>query len=205
MEEKPKNLTNEEVDILKEVGNICVGNSTSILSQLLGGTVDVHLPGLDLLSVKELNSYIKEKGKMVYGVNAQLSANVLGTIFLLFPEKDSLKIIEKFLQGIDVQGAEAIKFGISIIKEIAGISIFAYINTLSSMIRKLITTSVPNFLSGSADELLNMIGREQEQLGNICIIHTSFREKNLGIEGSYFLILNKTSADILVAYMRNPV
>lgn len=205
MEEKPKNLTDEEVDILKEVGNICVGNSTSILSQLLGGPVDVHLPGLDLLSVKELASYIKEKGKMVYGVNAQLGANVLGSIFLLFPEKDSLKVIEKFLKDVDVRGAESIKFGISIIKEISGISIFSYINTLSSMIRKLIITSVPNFLSGSADELLNMIIREQEQLGSICIIHTSFREKNMGIEGSYYLILNKESADILVDYMRNPV
>jgi len=93
----------------------------------------------------------------------------------------------------------------SIIKEIAGISIFSYINTLSSIIRKLIITSVPNFLSGSADELLNMMIREQEQLGNICIIHTAFREQNMGIEGSYYLILNKPSADILVEYMRNPV
>ncbi|MBU1045188.1 MAG: chemotaxis protein CheC [Candidatus Omnitrophica bacterium] len=204
-EKNNNNLTLEEVDILKEVGNICVGNSTSILSQLLGGAVDVHLPGLDLLSAKELSNYIKEKGKMVYGVHAQLSGCLEGTIFLLFPEKDLLKIIGKFLKDVEVEGAESIKFGISIIKEISGISIFSYINTLSSMIRKLITTSVPNFLSGSADELLNMIIREQEQLGSICIIHTTFKEKSMEIEGSYYLILNKISADILVDFMRNPV
>ncbi len=205
MEEKKATLNPEEIDILKEVGNICVGNSSSILSQLLGGQVDVHLPGLDFLSVHELGNYIKEKGKMVYGVNAQLSSNVQGSIFLLFPEKHSLKIISKFMNDVDVQGAESIKFGISIIKEIAGISIFSYINTLSSMIRKMILTSVPNFLSGSADELLNMMMREQEQMGNICIIHTTFKEKSMDIEGSYYLILDKKSADLLVDYMRNPV
>jgi len=36
-------------------------------------------------------------------------------------------------------------------------------------------------------------------------MHTAFKEKNMGIEGSYYLILNKQSADIIVDYMRNPV
>jgi len=66
------------------------------------------------------------------------------------------------MNDVDVNGAESIRFGISIIKEIAGISIISYINTLSSMILKLILTSVPNSLSGSADELLNMMVREQD-------------------------------------------
>jgi chemotaxis protein CheY-P-specific phosphatase CheC len=204
MDKVMKNISLEDKDILKEVGNICVGNSTSILSQLLGGKVDVYLPGLDLVSVKDISKYIKEKGKMVYGVNAQISANLQGTIFLLFPEKDSLKIIGKFMQDVDVQGAQSIRFGISVIKEIAGISIFSYINTLSTMIRKLILTSVPNFLSGTADELLGMIVREQEQLGNICIIHTTFREQNMNIEGSYYLILNEPSTDLLLGFMKTP-
>ena len=192
-----------DADILKELGNICVGNSTSILSQLLGGRVDVYLPGLDLISVKDISNYIKQKGKMVYGVNAQITESLEGTIFLLFPEKDSLKIIAKFLQDVDVQGVESIKYGISIIKEIAGISIFSYINTLSTLIRKLILSSVPNFLSGSVEELLTMIVREYEQLGSVCIVHTTFREQKMGIEGTYYLVLNESSTDTLVNYI-NP-
>jgi len=42
---KNSTLTAEEADIIKEMVNICVGNSTSIPSQLLGGAIDVYLLG----------------------------------------------------------------------------------------------------------------------------------------------------------------
>ncbi|MDD5746581.1 MAG: chemotaxis protein CheC [Candidatus Omnitrophica bacterium] len=195
-------LTAEEIDILKEVGNICVGNSTGILSQLLGGKVEVHLPGLEMLTVEELSLYLKERGLMVYGVSAEITSQVEGTIFLLFPEKDSLKIIEKFLANLDTKGVNTIQFGISIIKEVGGIAIFSYVNTLSSLLKKLTLTSVPNFLSGTADELLTMILREYEHWGKVCVIHTSFKELSLNVEGNFYLILNKQSADEILKMMR---
>ena len=204
MGENKTDLSFEEKDILREVGNICVGNSTGILSQLLGGVVEVNPPGLDILSIEQLPDYIKEKGKLVYGVNAQISSYLQGTIFLLFPEKHSLKIIEKFLSNMHVSGAESIRFGISIIKEVGGIALFSYINTLSSLIKKLILTSVPNFLSGTSDELITMILREYEHWGNICVVHTSFKELGLQIDGDYYLILNKESTDLVLDHMQNP-
>ena len=183
-------------------------NSTGILSQLLGGIVKVNPPGLDILTIEQLADYIKEKGKLVYGVNAHISSQLQDTIFLLFPEKDSLKIIEKFLLDMHFSkaesiGAESIRFGISIIKEIGGIALFSYINTLSSLIKKLILTSVPNFLSGTSDELIRMILREYEQWGNICVVHTSFKELGMNIDGDYYLILNKASTDRILDYMQN--
>ena len=159
---------------------------------------------LDILSIEQLPDYIKDKGKLVYGVHAQLSSQLQGTIFLLFPEKHSLKIIEKFLSDINASGAESIRFGISIIKEVGGIALFSYINTLSSLIKKLILTSVPNFLSGTSDELITMILREYEHWGNICVIHTSFKEMGLAIDGDYYLILDKASTDLILNYMQHP-
>jgi len=195
---KPQ-LSSAQIDILKEIGNICVGNSTGILTQLIGGVVDVYLPALDILSIDELPKYIKEKGKMVYGVNAQITTHIQGTIFLLFPEQDSLKIIHKFLQGMDTDGVSTIQFGISIIKEVGGISIFSYLNTLSSLVKKLIMSSVPSFLSGSVDELLQMILREYEHWGNVCIVHNAFKETHANIEGSFYLILNRESAGLILS------
>ncbi|MBU0635116.1 MAG: chemotaxis protein CheC [Candidatus Omnitrophica bacterium] len=191
-------LNAQQQDAIKEVGNICVGNSTGILSQLFGGRVEVHLPALDIISTGDISSYVKEKGKLVYGVNVQITAHLEGTIFLLFPEKDSLKIIDKFMSGVDLTGLNFTQFGISILKEIGGISIFTYITTLSSLIKKLILSSVPNFLSGTIDELLHMMLREYEHWGNVCVIHTAFHEESLDIEGGYYLILNKSSAEFIL-------
>ena len=204
MVENKSALSFEEKDILREVGNICVGNSNGILSQLLGGVVEVNPPRLDILSIEQLPDYMKEKGKLVYGVNAQISSHLQGTIFLLFPEKHSLKIIKKFLSDINAHGVESIRFVISIIKEVGGIAIFSYINTLSSLIRKLILTSVPNFLSGTSDELITMILKEYEHWGKICVVHTSFKELGLGIDGDYYLILDKASTDLILDYMQSP-
>lgn len=102
-------------------------------------------------------------------------------------------------------GAESIRFGISIIKEVGGIVLFSYINILSSLIKKLILTSVPNFLSGTSDELMTMILREYEYWGNICVVHTSFREMGMEIDCDYYLIMDKASTDLILDYMQNPV
>jgi len=204
MENEKNELSAEQSDILREVGNICVGNSTGILSQLLGGPVEVNVPGLDMLSFDEIGDYIKDKGKMVYGVNSQISSQVKGTIFLLFPEQHSLRIIDKFLKETDDEGIGSIRFGISIIKEVCGIALFSYINTLSSLIKRLVLASVPNFLSGTADELLSMIIREYERWGNVCIIHTSFKEKSLNVDGDFYLVIDKESAHTILGYMQNP-
>ncbi|MCM8813913.1 MAG: chemotaxis protein CheC [Candidatus Omnitrophica bacterium] len=191
-------LTPEQIDVLKEIGNICVGNSTGILSQLLGGTVDVYLPGLDILDEQQLYNYIKSQGKLVYGVNAQISSQLQGTIFLLFPERHALRIIEKFLSELHATGSQQTQFGISIIKEIGGIALFSYLNTLSSLIKKLILSSVPNFLSGTVDELMGMMLRDYEHWGRVCVVHTSFLEQSMGIEGSYYLILSRNSAETIL-------
>lgn len=198
MEDKIQSLSAEQIDILREIGSICVGNTSGIISQLLGGRVDVQVSALDLLSVSELAEYITEKGKMVFGVNAQITSQVEGTIFLLFPEQDALKIIDKFLKDIDTTGISTIQYGISIIKEVGGIAIFAYINTLSSLIKKLIVSSVPSFMSGTIDGLLDMILREYEHWGDVCAVHTFFREKSLNIEGVFYLVLEKKSAELIL-------
>lgn len=202
MKNKGEMLNFEQIDTLKEVGNICVGNSTGILSQLLGSKVEVYPPGLDILAPQQMSKYIKEKGKLVYGVNAQITTHLQGSIFLLFPEGDSLKLIDKFIAGVDAEGINYTQFGISIVKEIGGIALFAYINTLSSLIKKLILSSVPNFLSGTVDELLHLVLREYEQWGNICVIHTSFRETGLGVEGGFYLILNKKSSELILEALK---
>lgn len=199
MDTRKAPLSPSQIDILKEIGNICVGNSTGILTQLIGGVVDVYLPALDILSIDQLPKYIKEKGKLVYGVNTQITSYIQGTIFLLFPEKDSLRIIDKFLKDMDTDGASTIQFGISIIKEVGGISVFSYLNTLSSLVKKLIMTSVPSFLSGTVDELLQMILREYEHWGNVCIVHNAFKETHANIEGSFYLVLNRDSADFILS------
>ncbi|MBI4846684.1 MAG: chemotaxis protein CheC [Candidatus Omnitrophica bacterium] len=204
MEQSANKLNPEQIDILKEVGNICVGNSTGILSQLLGGCVNVEIPSLEEVSKDDIAQHFKERGKMVYGVNAQISTHLQGTIFLLFSENDSLEIIEKFIKEMQHIDVHSIQLGISIMKEIGGIAIFSYVNTLSSLLRKLITTTIPNFLSGSTDELLTMILREYEHWGQICIVHTVFREKSLEVEGTFYLILDKSSTDIILNLMQNP-
>ena len=86
-----------------------------------------------------------------------------------------------------------------------GISIFSYLNTLSSLLKKLILSSVPNFLSGTAEELLSMIIREYEHWGNICVIHTAFKETSLNIEGNFYLILDKESTDMILQIMQSPL
>ncbi|MCK4993526.1 MAG: chemotaxis protein CheC [Candidatus Omnitrophica bacterium] len=67
MGENKEELSFEGEDILREVGNICVGNSTGILSQLLGGVVRVNPPSLDILSMSTSGLYKREREACLWG------------------------------------------------------------------------------------------------------------------------------------------
>ncbi|MBU0549116.1 MAG: chemotaxis protein CheC [Candidatus Omnitrophica bacterium] len=94
--EKKLNLSTEQLDALKEIGNIGAGNSATALSQLLGRKVNINVPQVRLLQLGKL-SEISIMGK-VSGISIAISLKILGKLkggmLVLFPQKSALSMID---------------------------------------------------------------------------------------------------------------
>ncbi len=177
------------IDMLKEVGNICTGNATVALSQVLNQRIELKIPDFKLIREDRIYEELKNMQDVLIGVSSQLLGNMSGNIVLLFPEKSAYSLIDSISQYRSELG-NATEYGVSSLKEIGNIVISAYLATLSTFTRKIILHSTPNLICGTLETIFSVAFKKFENPKNyVVLVETFFSIKDI-ITGSFFLIFD---------------
>lgn len=94
------NLTDEQLDALKEIGNIGAGNAATALSQLLGKKVSVNVPQAKLLPLEKLSEIeiLERPEELTIAVSLRILGKLKGGMLVLFPQKSALTMIDILTQ-----------------------------------------------------------------------------------------------------------
>lgn len=94
------NLTHEQLDALKEIGNIGGGNAATALSQLLGKRVSVNVPQVRLLPLNEISGseFLIKPEELSIAVSLRILGKLKGGILVLFPHRSALLMIDILMQ-----------------------------------------------------------------------------------------------------------
>ncbi|MFH1338547.1 MAG: chemotaxis protein CheC [Candidatus Omnitrophota bacterium] len=94
------NLTEEQLDALKEIGNIGAGNAATALSQLLSKKVAVSVPEAKLLPLEKLSEIeiLERPEELTIAVSVRILGKLKGGILVLFPQKSALTMIDILTQ-----------------------------------------------------------------------------------------------------------
>ena len=66
-------FNDNEKDILCEIGNMCAGNATTALAQILGKRIELELPSVKVIDVEKLPFYLKiDPEENVIGIHLQI-------------------------------------------------------------------------------------------------------------------------------------
>ena len=85
-----ENLSEMELDVLKELGNIGAGHAATALSKLLGKEVNIAVPEVRLGEIKNLsNEFINDIVAGVVIALQDLEENKSGYLYIMFPEASS--------------------------------------------------------------------------------------------------------------------
>jgi chemotaxis protein CheC len=88
-----ENLSEMELDVLKELGNIGAGHAATALSKLLGKEVNIAVPEVRLGEIKNLsNEFINDIVAGVVIALQDLEENKSGYLYIMFPEASSKQI-----------------------------------------------------------------------------------------------------------------
>jgi flagellar motor switch protein FliN/FliY len=134
-------LTEQEVDALGEIGNICMGTSATTLFTLLGQRVKITTPNVSITTWEEM---CKEYTLPYVAVKVEYTSGLIGSNFLILQEQDT-KIITDLMMGGDgsaVEG-EISDLHLSAISEAMNQMIGSSATSMSSMFDKRINISPP--------------------------------------------------------------
>jgi chemotaxis protein CheC len=194
------NLSEAQVDALREVGNIGAGHAATALSQLIKKKIMISVPMAKVIEIKEVPNLIGDANSIVAGIVMNVLGDVTAKILLLLTRESALSLADMLLQKKVGSSKVLSEVGNSAIKETGNILSGAYMNALNEFLGLMLLPSVPNLVFDMASAILSSISEGFEGMSDkILSIETQFSEANdQVIKGYLLLIPDVASVNVLL-------
>ncbi|MCL2170452.1 MAG: chemotaxis protein CheC [Defluviitaleaceae bacterium] len=195
-------LNEMHFDVLKEIGNIGVGNAVGALSELISSEVKMSVPHVQFLKFNEVGSILGSEETIVFGVLVQISGDINGMMmFLLKP--DSARVLVNGFMGImplDLGASEFSDIELSAIEEIGNILCSSYLGAMSRFVNKSVKPSPPILSIDMAAAILSVPAIEFSKMSDgVLLIDTFFETKEMNASGFFFLVPDFESFGVILS------
>ncbi len=193
-------LSNDEKDILGEIGNISMGTAATTLFALLNQKVNITTPKVSVFSWKELAD---RYDRPCVGIKVGYKEGLVGANVLVLKQADVMIIADLMMGGsgeVD-DGKELSELDLSAIAEAMNQMVGSSATSLSSMLNTKIDIDTPNafVLDFNDDSFFEQLGFEEDS-----IVATCFRmEVGTLIDSEIMQILPVSFALDMVNSLRN--
>lgn len=153
------NLTEQEKDIIGEIGNISFGTASTALSMLLSRDVDITTPSVEVLNRETL---IRAFPKPFVHVSVAYTEGLKGNNILMLKPEDAYRIGDVLMGGSGEEIGELTDFHISAVQEVMNQMMGMTATSMSDMIGKKVDISPPSLSVYSLSELVDDPYYQQE-------------------------------------------
>lgn len=191
-------LNSEQIDVLKEIGNIGAGNAITALSKMVSKRIDMRVPVVNIAEFKEVAEIAGGPETLVSGIYFNVSGDINGCIMFLIDSKSSRTLVN-WLMGKKDTNVDFDEIEISALKEVGNILASSYISSISTLTGLKITVSVPFLAIDMAGAIMSVPVILYGQVGDhVLLIETDFLEGTNHVKGNFFLIPDEKSFEILL-------
>ena len=181
-------MSESYMDVLKEIGNIGAGNAMTALSQMLQCKVDMKVPQVKLLELRDMGAMVGSEEQLMAGVFLGVEGDITGSIMFLIELESARSLIKKIMMGYS-SGADVLDdMEMSALQEVSNIITGAYLNSLSMLTNLKIYPTPPSISIDMAGAILSVPAIEFGVLGDkILLIQSQFYDE-VEIDGYFVLI-----------------
>ncbi len=193
------NLSDMQLDAIREIGNIGAGNSATALSQLINKKIDMNVPKVSVVPLGDIPDLVGGPDRMVAGIFLRVYGKAPGSVLFLMTKESALYLSER-LVGVQKENIDELtEMDQSAIMEIGNILAGAYLNALSYYTKLTLLPSIPSMAVDMAGAILNIIIAQLGEMGDhALVIETQFLSEDDGINGQFFLVPDPGSLQIIL-------
>lgn len=181
-------MTDNYMDVLKEIGNIGAGNAMTALSQMLQSKVDMQVPQVRLLEFSEVGAMVGGEEQLMVGVFLGVEGDITGSIMFLVELGAAKGLVRKVMMGYDSGQQGLDEMEVSAMQEVSNIITGAYLNSLATMTNLCIYPTPPSLTVDMAGAILSVPAIEFGIMGDkILLIQSRFFDE-VEIDGYFVLI-----------------
>ena len=132
-----------QLDALREVANIGAGHAATALSQLVGQTIMISVPTINIARLEDVPPQVGDPDQPVAAVLMHMLGDLTGRTLLVFPRRTAVRLAELLLHR-STPGEDFSEMQQSAIKEAGNILSSAYMNALSDFMGMMLLPSPPS-------------------------------------------------------------
>lgn len=197
-------ITNEQENIIKEVGTVGAGNATIALSKLTGRDVKMKVTTAAITSPEEVSKMITTVEDTIFSAYAPILGIVSGGMMILTPGTSSYILID-MIEKLPVGTTKALdRMGESALEETQNIIGNAYLSALNNFIGVTLIPAVPRVSSIYKDDVDALIRNSINTItDHVLAISTDFSVEN--VNGVFILLIAMESLDPIIKAMKERI
>jgi chemotaxis protein CheC len=198
-------LSHRDMDVLREVANIGAGHAATALSTMIGSTIMISVPRVNVLQVDQIPPVVADHEEPVAAVLLHMLGDLTGRTLLVFPCAAALRLAELLLQR-EPSGSSALgELEESAVMEVGNILSSAYMNALAEFLGMMLLPSPPTLRIGtSAAVLADTHVRFALEADQVLYVESEFllKDVNEQLRGFFLLLPDPASLGVILRSVR---
>ena len=194
------NITKDQLDALREVGNIGSGNAASALAQFLNRKIDMEVPNASIMDLNDIPNLVGGPNTAILGIFLKIMGEISGRSLLMIPENTSIKMIKHLIPGCNIETLTKMgELESSCMREIGNILAGAFLNALSMLTQTTMLNSLPSINFDYAGAMIDNVVADMSAVSDkVLMLETSFIEEEENMRIHIFILPAPNSLNLLL-------
>lgn len=189
-------LTELQLDVLRELVNIGVGHAAGILNRMIHSHIRLQTPETKVLDSQGLNEYLAAAGHdRVSAVVLDFQSDFSGTAALIFPPESATSLVS-LLIGEEDYPLDQDSLRIGTLQEVGNIVLNGVLGTFGNILREHIDYTTPGYFEDDVNNL-GLAGRDDEPVV-VIMARTPFWFEDKHIRGEVLLVFLMSTFHIVL-------
>jgi chemotaxis protein CheY-P-specific phosphatase CheC len=183
------NLTNEQLDALREMGNIGAAHAATTLSTMLNTSIDMNIPEIHVIDLSRVHEYITDDpaAMVLFQIKGEIAPG--GYLLLHVPVESAIRLVNVMLGEQNV-GREFNEMDRSALLEIGNIMVSAFLDSTATLLNTVMIPSPPDLVIDMPHAAIEVIISAQldENTNEIVIFRTELTSPKHSLKGNIVLL-----------------
>ena len=190
-------LTTDQLDALKELINIGVGQAAGMLNEMIDYHIQLQIPQIQLLSPLQLQKSLKERlgADSLSTVQLCFSGSFAGCAQLVFPTESAANLVS-ILTGENLESPDLDSLKIGTLSEVGNIVINGVMGSIGNVLDRVLNYAVPCYAEEPVEQLLPI--QNSENNAAVLLAQARFHIEELPVQGDIILYFEVGSFEALL-------
>ncbi len=181
-------ISDEQIEAIKELCNIGVGKGASVLNTMLSCHITLSVPNVKIISCEDFKEELKlfAKESSISAVSLGFQGVISGSAQLMFPTETASSLVAVLVDERDALDMDALRSGTFC--EVGNIVLNGVMGSISNILELTFEYSVPEYIETSPDNFIKKPSVTQKD-SQVLLAKTYFNINELDIDGDIAIFM----------------